>query len=261
MVEDINVTLPDKNVMLSALVRRSGGEWVFCLHGIQTNKTLFSGLLNNPNFDGYSFLCPDFIGFGDSEKPNDFSYDLQEQMGVIVALLDHMEIDRVLLVGHSLGGMVGTMMLRDIPDRVSAFCSIEGNLRLDDCGASREAVDVSQNEFEKGAYPNLMEALQNSQKASAGVRFNALAQVPAHVFYKTSRSIVAYSKDARLFDVFCKSNVCRMLLVGENGSFSSRPTGDDLQIVSISNAGHFVPLDNPAQFERTLLSFLLSTRS
>ena len=257
MTDEIEVKLPEHNVALSSYIRRSGDRWLLCLHGIQTNKILFSNLLNNPDFNQYSFLCPDFVGFGDSTGSENFTYDLHQQLEAIVLMLDHLKIDRVSVVGHSLGGMVGTMMLRDIPDRISALCSIEGNLRLDDCSASRDASDLSLEKFETDGYPDLISSIKSLQAPSREIRLEALKKVSAQVFYKTSRSIVEYSNDGQLFDVFSNSNIPRILIVGQKSSFTSRPSGEDLKIVEVSNAGHFVPLDNPAQFEKELENFLI----
>jgi pimeloyl-ACP methyl ester carboxylesterase len=258
MIEKIQVKLPEQNVSISSYIRHSGDKWILCLHGIQTNKTLFSDILKNPDFNEYSFLCPDFIGFGESEKPENFTYGLHAQRKAITSLLDHLKIDRMSVIGLSLGGMVGTIMLDNMSNRLSAFCSIEGNLRIDDCGASRSASGISLRDFEDNIYPALIEYLQTSEEPSAKARLEALKKVSAQTFYKTSQSIVEHSKSGKLFDTFANTTIPRALMIGQNGSFTSRPSGDNLKTIEISNAGHFVPLDNQTQFEQTLSNFFRS---
>lgn len=255
MIKEVEVKLADQNITISSYMRQSGEKWLLCLHGIQTNRALFLNLLNNPDFNEYSFLCPDFIGFGASQKPKDFSYELPQQLKAIISLLDQLNLKQVSVVGHSLGGMIGTMMLNKVPNRLSALCSIEGNLKIGDCSASKDAHDVSFDQFGSKVYPNLLKSLKESQEPSAGLRLNALSKTPAHVFYKTSKSIVKHSKDGQLFDAFSNTAIPRLLMIGKKGTFTSRPVGNNLQISEIDNAGHFVPLDNPIQFEQTLLDF------
>lgn len=262
MVEEIKIKLFEQNVTLSSYVRRSGDKWLLCLHGIQGNKALFSSLLQNPDFNQYSFLCPDFIGFGKSGQPEDFTYSLQQQLEVIISLLDHLKINRVSVIGHSLGGMVGTMMLGEIPGRVSALCNTEGNLRIDTTSTTRKAVAVSRDEFESDFYPNLIRSLQDSEEPSAKMRLEALEMVSARVFYKTSQSIVEWADSGQLFDNFTKSATPKVLVFGQNGPFapwvprSNLPS--DIPTAEISNASHFVLHDNPVQFEQILSNFLHS---
>ncbi|MDD9911594.1 MAG: alpha/beta hydrolase [Alphaproteobacteria bacterium] len=258
MVEKISVKLPSQNITISANLRQTGDKWLLCLHGLQTNKILFKNLLKNPAFNQYSFLCPDFIGFGESEKPEGFSYDLSQQLEAIISLLDHLKIDKVSVIGHSLGGIAGTMMLKEAPERILALCSLEGNLLPGDCGASRKASNVSLDEFENNTYPDLINSLKNSDEPSAETRVGALQLVPAQAFYKTSKTILDYSEKGELFEIFSSSSTPRVLMIGKNGSFESRPSGTNLKLVEIENAGHFIPLDNQSQFEQELTSFLAS---
>ena len=257
MTEEIKVELPEQNVTISSYIRRSGDQWLLCLHGLQGSKALFLSLLKNPDFDEYSFLCPDFVGFGGSEKPEDFTYDLHEQLEVIIALLDHLKIDRVSVVGHSLGGMVGAMMLGETPDRILALFSVEGNLHVDTTSTSRKAVAVPFDEFESDFYPGIIESLKNSEEPSAKMRLEALKAVSARVFYETSKSIVKWADNGKLFDHFIESAVPKILVYGENGPFASWVSEVDLPTVEVKGAGHFVLHDNPAQFEKELENFLI----
>ena len=63
----------------------------------------------------------DLPGHGDSSKP-EAPYSPQLLTDTLVAFLDTLEIDRVFLVGHSLGGILAARAARRRPDRVSGLC-------------------------------------------------------------------------------------------------------------------------------------------
>ena len=48
----------------------------------------------------------DLIGFGQSDKPKNFGYDLLDQVNKIKKLLYELEIKDLIIIGHSYGGMI-----------------------------------------------------------------------------------------------------------------------------------------------------------
>ncbi|MEU9886766.1 alpha/beta hydrolase [Sphaerisporangium sp. NPDC051011] len=61
--------------------------------------------------------APDLRGHGQSEWPGD--YALESMRDDVVALLDHLGVQRAALVGHSLGGVVAVLIAEEYPDRVA----------------------------------------------------------------------------------------------------------------------------------------------
>jgi len=60
----------------------------------------------------------DFRGHGGSDKIHDASaYGTSKLAGDVVALLDHLAIDRAALVGYSLGSVIALRLLHDSPQR------------------------------------------------------------------------------------------------------------------------------------------------
>jgi len=66
----------------------------------------------------YRVIALDLPGFGDSEKPIGASYDARFFARAVIALLDALELDRVHLIGNSLGGRVALELGLSYPDRV-----------------------------------------------------------------------------------------------------------------------------------------------
>jgi pimeloyl-ACP methyl ester carboxylesterase len=97
----------------------SGGAPVLFLHGNMSNATWWEEpMLRLP--DGFWGIAPDQRGFGDADAT--CKIDATRGMGDLaddaIALLDQLGLQRVHIVGNSLGGNVVWRILRDYTDRV-----------------------------------------------------------------------------------------------------------------------------------------------
>ena len=72
-------------------------------------------------------IAPDLPGFGRSDKPKR-AYTLTFYQETMFELLDALEIDRVILVGHSLGGIIAHSMALARPQRVERLILLDGSL-------------------------------------------------------------------------------------------------------------------------------------
>lgn len=74
---------------------------------------------------GFRALAPDLRGYGDSEAPADpASYTIFHIVGDIAALLDHLRLPKVLVVGHDWGAQVAWHLCLFRPDRVRAVVTM-----------------------------------------------------------------------------------------------------------------------------------------
>src|SRR5437899_85021 len=91
---------------LDIAFRRAGaGQPVVLLHGIPTSSRLwdFVGAELAGDFD---VIAPDFVGFGESDKPLDRDVSVSAQADLLPGLLDALDIERAAIVGHDIGGAV-----------------------------------------------------------------------------------------------------------------------------------------------------------
>lgn len=72
------------------------------------------------HFRTYSF---DFWGFGDSRRKNT-PESIQSYSDQVIRFLDELGIDRVQLVGHSMGGMVALKTAINYPDRITRVATV-----------------------------------------------------------------------------------------------------------------------------------------
>jgi len=71
--------------------------------------------------EGFEVLCPDNRGFGDSELGEPGELSVEAMAADLEALLDALEIERVPVVGWSMGGFVAQRLALRAPGRVSAL--------------------------------------------------------------------------------------------------------------------------------------------
>ena len=98
-----------------------GGEPVLLLHGNVSSSVFWEDtLLALP--DGFRGLAPDLRGFGDTEPlPVDATRGLRDFADDLHALVEVLELDRVHLVGWSMGGGVAMQYVIDHADRVAGL--------------------------------------------------------------------------------------------------------------------------------------------
>ena len=63
-------------------------------------------------------IAPDLVGFGFTERPEGISYGLQTWVDHVIGVLDALKLDRVDLVGNSLGGAIALALAIKVPQRV-----------------------------------------------------------------------------------------------------------------------------------------------
>ncbi len=90
---------------------------IVMIHGLGATKAEF--LPTVPALaPGFRTIAIDLPGFGDSDKPFPAPYNARFFARWVEALLDALELDRVHLVGHSMGGRVALEVGMRYPDRV-----------------------------------------------------------------------------------------------------------------------------------------------
>ena len=70
------------------------------VHGLGESGASFREALEAPALDDYNVLIPDLAGFGRSSSAGADGYAFAPQIERLYRLLDHLEIDKFLLVGH-----------------------------------------------------------------------------------------------------------------------------------------------------------------
>jgi pimeloyl-ACP methyl ester carboxylesterase len=99
------------------------GDPIVLLHGFPQHWWEWRHLLTGLS-DSFRVICPDQRGFGWSDAPPGASYAKEDLAREYVALLDALGLDRVRLVGHDWGGVIGFLICLHQPERIERYLAL-----------------------------------------------------------------------------------------------------------------------------------------
>ncbi|WP_428660531.1 alpha/beta fold hydrolase [Runella sp.] len=106
------------------------GKTVVLLHGKNFNGYYWKDVISALTNKGYRVIVPDQIGWGKSDKPN-VHYSFHLLAANTKALLDLLKIDKVTVLGHSMGGMLAARFSLLYPKMVEKLV-LENPIGLED---------------------------------------------------------------------------------------------------------------------------------
>lgn len=95
----------------------SGTPILFC-HGNPTWSFLYRGIVTRLR-DRFRCVAVDYLGFGLSDRPDRYSYTIEEHARTVGELVDHLGLDGFVVMGQDWGGPIGTAVACERADRVS----------------------------------------------------------------------------------------------------------------------------------------------
>jgi haloalkane dehalogenase len=113
------VAVPRGPYRLHAEVRTGHGAPIVLLHGFPDNLHLYDRLV--PHLEHRPVVRFDFLGWGRSDKPAGYPYTADNQTGDLAAVVDHLGLERVVLVAHDASGPPAIDWALLNPQRVSAL--------------------------------------------------------------------------------------------------------------------------------------------
>lgn len=87
------------------------------IHGITTWSFIWDNLTPQLS-QKFDLISIDLLGCGDSDKPKDADYSIAAQAEIIRKFLDHLQIEKVHLVCHDIGGGIGQILAVKYPGRL-----------------------------------------------------------------------------------------------------------------------------------------------
>jgi pimeloyl-ACP methyl ester carboxylesterase len=131
------------------------------MHGLTANAHAFGGLVASGITDHYRLISPDLRGRGLSDYPA-FCYTIEDHANDIIGLLDHLGIEKVLLGGHSFGGLLGFYMAATYPERVEKLIVLDAAAQMNP--KAPEMLSYSLSRLDR-IFPSWHEYLNDTKKA------------------------------------------------------------------------------------------------
>lgn len=107
------------------VVDEGEGRPVLFLHGFPDSSALWRHQVAAVVELGGRAIAPDLVGYGESSKRQEVDgYRLEEILGDVLAILDRLDVDRALVVGHDWGATVGWLLAALHPERVERLIAL-----------------------------------------------------------------------------------------------------------------------------------------
>jgi len=244
------------------------GPWLIFLHGIGGNRNNWYDQLSFFAAAGFHALAWDARGYGLSDDYDgpldfaDFSHDLAR-------LLDHLGANSAHLAGLSMGGRILLDFYPRYPDRVqslilcSTFPGFESSfkpekraefvrLRTAALRAGKQPKDIA---------PQVVATLlgPNANENQRQHLLDSMAALHKESYIKTVEATAYYERTAELALI----EVPTLLLYGAEDRLTPPKIGrrmqaaiSSAQIIVIPETGHLVNIEQPAEFNQTVLGFL-----
>ena len=260
-------------------VDSGSGSAVLFIHGILGSQVQWSHLVDEVD-DDHRVLVPDLFGHGESAKPAG-DYSLSAHAATLRDLLDHLDIDRVTLVGHSLGGGIAMQFYYLFPERVDRLVLVASG------GLGREVNLVLRSAALPGAEKVLSviasaPVLQRAEALGRGAQrigwkpgadmgaiwrgFTSLGDSQSRrAFLATTRAVIDFGgQSINAHDHLGAVTTPPTLIVWGSRdrmipawhALSAQRALPECRVELFEGAGHFPHLDDPDRFARVLREFM-----
>jgi len=136
----------DANGIRLAYVRKGTATPLLLIHGYPLDHTIWDEILPLLEKD-FDLILPDVRGFGESTTISS-QYSMNDIASDLVALLDHLGIQKAALAGHSMGGYIALAFARLHPERVTGLALVASQAIADTSdnkqGRYKTAADVAE---------------------------------------------------------------------------------------------------------------------
>ncbi|MBD3926109.1 alpha/beta fold hydrolase [Nocardioides cavernae] len=259
------------------------GPVVLFVHGILGSERQWSQLVDKVDND-HRVIVPDLFGHGDSAKPMG-DYSLSSHAATLRDLLDHLGIDRVTLVGHSLGGGIAMQFFYLFPDRVDCLVLVSsGGLGREVNLALRSAtLPGAEQVLSVIASTPVLERVEALGRGAQRIGWKPGADVGAiwrglttlgdrdsrRAFLATTRAVIDFGgQSINAHDHLSAVTAPPTMIVwGSNDrmipawhALNAQRAVPDCRVELFEGAGHFPHLDDPERFARVLRDFISSER-
>ncbi|REC62032.1 alpha/beta hydrolase [Chryseobacterium pennae] len=111
--------------------QKANGKTILLLHGKNFNGAYWEKTAKDLSEKGFRVIIPDQIGFGKSSKPHSYQFSFSQLAENTKAVLDQLGIDKTIVLGHSMGGMVAARFTLLYPEKVQKLI-LENPIGLED---------------------------------------------------------------------------------------------------------------------------------
>lgn len=230
----------------------AAGSLLF-VHGLGESGLCFEHLLPREELACRRLLVPDLVGYG--RTPRDGRpRALADHVDDLVAWLDALGEEKTVVLGHSMGGVIGVMMAERHPDRVEMVIDVDGNTSPGDCVFSGRAAEGTLEEFQAGGLAAMCEDIYRGGLEDPALRdyYASIRLCDPATFHLNGGELVAQSAPEDLGRRRAALEVPLVYVAGAPGGACprSRELLDEakVDVKVVEPAGHWPFIDRPDDF-------------
>ncbi|WP_344857744.1 alpha/beta hydrolase [Planomonospora alba] len=226
------------------------------IHGLGAmSAPYYLGIATHPALAGRRSLMIDMLGFGLSDRPEDFGYTLEDHADVLATALTAAGVRRAEVIAHSMGGAVAVVLAVRHPELVAALVLLDANLdpvephphRPGSSGLSAyteaEFLEYGRHEVRDRVGPHWWSTMRLAGRV-------ALHRSAVHLARGTVPTVREHLLRLAIPRAFLHPERDGDVRDGE------ALTAGGVRLVPIPDAGHNLMLDNPHRTARAIAAFL-----
>ncbi len=251
----------EQGMFLRTLGDRSLDGTILWLHGLGESGLCFERIVQHASLSGWRHLIPDLPGYGRSAWPSKPA-SLPDQASHIAGWLNARGEPPVVVVGHSMGGVLGLLMADRHPSCVRALMDVDGNVTIDDCRYSGAAARWDLENFLASGFDHMREEIYRDGLDDAAHRgyYASLRLADPRVFHQHARDLVALSAAGDLARRLAATPMPSRYMAGEPHGASPRSVealkAAGVPRSTVTPSGHWPFIDQPDAFAHLLGQFL-----
>lgn len=246
-----------------------GPETILALHGVSSLAYAWKAIGENLSNE-YRFIAIDQRGHGDSGKPKD-GYTVSLYCKDILGFINALSLEKIILLGHSMGGRNATVFAAEYPDRVSKLIVEEFGYGIPKSIYNTIEVLVLNNPEN---FESEQEVFEHFKARSPFYRDDATWNRIRNAFFETERGLrwkydrnaIAKTLKNLYIDLipYLKAIKCPTLFIrGEDSTIFTREAliqtlrfNKNFEAQLVSKSTHFLQDENPEEFLEKIREFL-----
>lgn len=234
---------------------------ILYIHGLGESGLSLEGIATRPELADWRHVVPDLPGYGRSLWPEE-PMPLVAVADMLAARLRSWNAAPAVVLGHSMGGVVATLLGERHPDVVRAVIDVEGNKSLSDCTYSSRADADAREAFLGDGYRKLLDGIWELGADREPLRgyYASMRFADPRTLWLHSTELVAYSREEAMARRLAALGVPALYVAGVPEGAGPRTLAlveeSGVPAAILEPAGHWPFLDQPDGFARAVADFL-----
>lgn len=252
-------------------VAGEGEETIIFMNGVMASGSSWNVFRDQFVQLGYKVITFDFIGQLLSDKPEG-PYTFDQHVDEVLRLLDHLNINKVHIVGTSYGSEVGMMFGMKHPEKTSSLSLIDGTAEITE--HIRTTIEQWMELTEKDGYdffwgmaesiyhPNYIESHREDLEARAKKLVGANEYLRGQkILYET------FLKEVNFLDQLDQIESPSLVIVGQEDTLKTVEDSRNIhqriknsEMVILPDCGHVTIFEKPKELSTLLIGFITKMR-